>query len=275
MLDDYGITTGHALPHTYWRKFAGVKILNFSRTLHYIAIENSLVSQCYQYFQPPLPEVSVPQTGLHGFFWCRRPEDISWNHIRSLIGEATFDSFHLHLVPDPGQPDLERPTTDEVMRHNMTISTGWFESKDEILELQKKANVFFAPRLEEGIGQAMLEAFSLGQCVVAPDSGTMNEYIVHGVNGLLYNLANQRALSFKDATSLGQWGRKSALAGHTRWQELEQKLVEYILAPSRQSYEHASLPTRPPWIERICGHNLTRNCKSRLRPFVRWLKQLT
>ncbi|OXS29344.1 MAG: hypothetical protein BCS36_00235 [Desulfovibrio sp. MES5] len=275
MLDGYGITTGHALPRTYWRKFAGVKILNFSRTLHYIAIENSLVSQCYQYYQPPLFESRAPQTGLHGFFWCRRPEDISWKHIRILIGETTFDSFHLHLVPDPGQPEPERPTKDEIMQHHMTISTGWFETKDEILQLQKKANVFFAPRLEEGIGQAMLEAFSLGQCIVSPDTGTMNEYIVHGVNGLLYNPADLRALSFENAVNLGQWGRESAITGRSHWQELEQKLVEYILTPSRLCYEQALLPTRPPWIERVCSHPITQNCKSKLRPFVRRLKQLT
>ena len=273
MLDGYGITTGHAQSHKYWRRFAGVKILNFSRTLHYIAIENSLVSQYYQYYQPPLSAPIAEQKGLHGFFWCRRPEDISWNHLRCLIGDTQFDSFHLHMVTDPAQPEPASPTEDEVLRHNITISTDWFDTKEDLLQLQRKANIFFAPRLEEGIGQAMLEAFCFGQCVVAPDTGTMNEYIVHGVNGLLYNPSNLKPLSFENAACLGQWGCKSGIVGYERWQEAEQQLVEYILTPSRSCYKHASLPTRPSWFDRACTHSVTQFCKEKLRPFVRRLKK--
>lgn len=272
MLDGYGITIGRVLPRAYWQRFVGVKILNFSKTMHYIATENSLVSQHYQYFPSPLSSFRTAPEGLHGFFWCRRPDDISWNHVRSLIGATRFDSFHLHLVSDPGQSGPVFPTEDEIVRHNITITTGWFADKEELQVLQAKANVFFAPRLEEGIGQAMLEAFSLGQCVVAPDAGTMNEYIVHGVNGLLYNPDDLHALSFEKAMSLGQWAREAAIAGHTRWLVSEQRLVEYILTPSKFYYEQKALSACPPWLEHVRSHPLARICKSTLRPFVHFGK---
>ena len=195
--------------------------------------------------------------------------------MRSLIGDTQFDSFHLHLVPDPGQPEPVYPTEDEIVRHNITITTKWFADKNELQKCQAKANVFFAPRLEEGIGQAMLEAFSSGQCVVAPDAGTMNEYIVHGVNGLLYNPSDLKALSFEKVELLGQWAREAAIAGHARWLASEQKLVEYILTPSKLCYKQGGLSTCPPWSERVRSHPMVRVCKSTLRSLVRRWKQQT
>ena len=60
MLDGCGITTGQPPSQAYWQNFLGVKILNFSRALHYVCRVNSLVSQYYQYFQRPLPRPPAP-----------------------------------------------------------------------------------------------------------------------------------------------------------------------------------------------------------------------
>ena len=272
MLDGYGITFGRAVPQAYWQDFAGVKILNFSKTLHYINTANSLVSRYYQYFQQPLPEPLAPSEGLHGFFWCRKPDDISWEHLRRLIGDTRFDSFHLHLVPDPGQPAPPYPTNKEIIRHNITITTNWFADNAEFQKVRARANVFFTPRLEEGIGQATLESFSYGQCVVAPDSGTMNEYILDGINGLLYAHAKLAPLSFEEAVALGRRGWESAMSGYKRWRAAEQNLEEYILTPSKICYEQAALLITRPWLERARKHSSLQRCKSAMRPLIRFLR---
>jgi hypothetical protein len=62
----------------------------------------------------------------------------------------------------------------------------------------------------------------------------MNEYIVHGVNGLLYDLRSPRPVDFSDAARLGEDARRGAIAGRARWEEVEEKLVEFILAPSAE-----------------------------------------
>ena len=50
----------------------------------------------------------------------------------------------------------------------------------------RRAGIYFAPRLYEGIGISFLEAMAMGKAVVAPDNPTMNEYVTHNVNGFLY-----------------------------------------------------------------------------------------
>lgn len=236
MLDNFRLTYGRAHDITrYWKQFQGVKFVNFSRTLHYIIQACGLSSRYFQYFQPPDPAWQAPAQGLHGFFWCRRPDQISFEHIRALLGGTRFDSLHLHLALDPGMPPVPLPGAQDIKRHNITMST-WFENKADYLAALGRANVFFAPRREEGIGQAMLEAFVRGQCVVAPDAGTMNEYIVHGVNGLLYDPDAPAPLDFGRAVALGRRGRDGAAVGHANWLQAKERLVRHILLPQRRQH---------------------------------------
>lgn len=176
-----------------------------------------------------------------GFFWARREDQISVNTVLELIGNTKFDSLHIHQAPDPGAPPLSSLPLDVCKRLNITQSQ-WFAEKAEFNAVLDRANVFFAPRLEEGIGQAMLEAFSRGQCVVAPDCGTMNEYIMNGVNGLLYTPNKPEALDFSRAAELGAAGRILAMRGYQRWKDCEQELVQFILSPCRSFY-HVKTPS--------------------------------
>ena len=139
------------------------------------------------------------------------------------------------MATDPGTYRAELPSSEDVKRHNITTST-WFEDKADLNAHIARANIFFAPRQEEGIGQAFLEAMARGQCVVAPNHGTMNEYILPGVNGLLYDTKNPKPLDFSDIAELGRQAKKTALLGRKRWEEAEQDLVQFVLTPSESFY---------------------------------------
>lgn len=245
MLDQFGIWQGPVFNLTaFWEPFQGSKILNFSNALHCMATSFGLASHFVRYYQPLPERLPEPRSGLHGFFWLRREEQLPWRVIRQLIGGARFDSLHLHLATDPGTPAAEPPSAEDIATHNITTST-WFENKQDLVDVMERANVFFAPRLEEGIGQSFLEAMVRGQCVVAPNHGTMNEYIVHGVNGLLYDAGSPRPLDFSMAARLGQQARQGAVAGRLEWERSEDALVRFILAPSeelyRGKYQHPTL----------------------------------
>jgi len=67
-----------------------------------------LVSHLVRYYRP-LPAVTAPREGLHGFFWLRREKQLPWRVVQKLIENATFDSFHIHLAVDPGTPAPELP----------------------------------------------------------------------------------------------------------------------------------------------------------------------
>ena len=244
MLDQFGIWLGPIFNLSgFWEPFHGSKVLNFSNAVHCMTTGFGIVSYFARYYQPILhPVPKPPQQGLHGFFWLRRELQLPWRVIRRLIENTRFDSLHIHLATDPGTLPPELPSAEDVARHRITTSV-WFENKAELNALMERANVFFAPRLEEGIGQSFLEAMCRGQCVVAPNQGTMNEYIIPGVNGLLYDNDNPQPLDFSAVHKLGAEARNGVSAGRLIWEQGEADLVRFILTPSEAlyagKYQHA------------------------------------
>lgn len=236
MLDQFGVWQGPLFNLTsFWEPFQGSKTISFSGAVHAIAVSYGISSYRCRYYQAVAKENIEETEGLHGFFWLRREDQISWRTIRKLISESKFESFHIHLASDPGSPNPELPSEEDVLRFNITTST-WFKEKTEFEEVLKRANVFFSPRMEEGIGQSFLEALSRGQCVVAPNHGTMNEYIIHGVNGLLFDSSNPAPLCFDKFKQIGRNARDSVAIGRCQWEDDEERLVRYVLTPSEELY---------------------------------------
>lgn len=236
MLDQFGLWQVPIYNlSAFWEPFQGSKILNFSNALHCMTIGFGIVSHFARYYQPVIAQPAIARQGLHGFFWLRREQQLPWRVIRKLIHGTTFDSFHVHLAVDPGTPPPELPSAEDMARHNITTST-WFENKADLDVLMERANVYFAPRLEEGIGQSFLEAMGRWQCVVAPNQGTMNEYIIPGLNGLLYDINDPQPLDFSSAGRLGAQAGEGAAAGRAVWEKAEQELVRFVLTPSAALY---------------------------------------
>lgn len=238
MLDQFGIWQGPLFNLTrFWEPFQGSKVLNFSNALHAMTTGFGIKSHFVRYYQSVKKSPPRVSTGLRGFFWLRRESELPWSLIRSLIADTEFESFHIHLANDPGSPKPCLPHADDLKRFNVTTST-WFESRSEFEAILDKANVYFAPRMEEGIGQSFLEAFARGQCVVAPNEGTMNEYILHGINGLLYDWKNPTPLDFTSALDCGARAREAAKHGRKVWEDAEERLVEFIITPSETLYSN-------------------------------------
>jgi hypothetical protein len=236
MLDQFGIWQGPLINLTgFWEPFQGSKVLNFSGALHAMTIGFGVRSFFLRYYQSARESRVDGSGGLKGFFWLRRETELPWALVRQLITNTEFESFHIHLATDPGTKSPTLPTAEDIKKFNITTST-WFDRKADFEAVLDNANVFFAPRVEEGIGQSFLEAFSRGQCVVAPNHGSMNEYIISGLNGLLYDLKSPVPLDFSSALILGENARKAAEYGRQHWENSEQKLLEFILTPSEELY---------------------------------------
>jgi len=240
MLDTFGIHFGPR-QHLgrYWEFFQGCKILSFSSVLHGIATSFGLRSFFTRYYPPPgdgIPSAGgVPPASARAFFWIRHEKLVSWPMVRALLHDTHFDAVHLHIAPDPDSPKPTLPT--EADRKKYTISTStWFAEKRDFLSVLERSNIFFAPRREEGIGLSFLEAMARGQCVVAPDNATMNEYILHGVNGLLYDADHPGPLDFSRFAQMGFAARQSVAVGHDRWLATHDRLEEFILMPSAAGY---------------------------------------
>jgi hypothetical protein len=214
----------------FWLPYRGFKVLSFSRTLG-SRLEGWGLEVCVvQYWQPPTERPAEPPVpGLRGFFWPRTL-GLGWGHIKALLGDSLWQSFHLHLTNPEGAAVL--PTDQERLEYSI-VQTDWFEDPAEAKRAVARANVYFAPRRYEGIGQAVLEALSLGLCVVAPDLPTMNEYIIHGENGLLYNPDHPHALDFTSVDQLGRNARASAERGFEAWERALPGLRSFLEKPAR------------------------------------------
>ena len=238
MLDSFGLFNGPVANYLdYWNAFHGCKVLSFSSAIHNIVTALGIYSFPVRYYPEPSPNKATFSDGLHGFFWMRHEDMVSWPTIQKLLGKShPFSSFHLHVAPDPGSPQPTLPTAEEEKIYNITTST-WFENKNDFLKVLDRANVFFVPRFGEGIGQSFLEAMARGQCVVASNNGTMNEYILHGLNGLLYPGTSPECLDFSLAPKYGEGAWQSVNAGHSAWLHQEEQVLDFILTPASKLYE--------------------------------------
>lgn len=202
------------LPPEFFAPFRNCYFLSFSKTLHDFLNHLGHRSVYLQYF----PEVSEKVAGPPGdgdastdraaFFWQRRTP-VTAALVKELLGDdSPVAKLHLHKKADPGFEFLEETEVSFPGSMEVTTST-WLETREEFHQLMAESGIFFAPREYEGIGMSFLEAMGLGKCVIAPDRPTANEYIEHGVNGLLYDPANPEVL---DLGAVGSLRRSAALS---------------------------------------------------------------
>ncbi len=219
----------HADPDKLFLGFGEFRFISFCRELHRRFDQLGIRSAYFQYFIDPatLAYHEDPFSELKGFFW-QRTNDITWDHIRKLIEGSDFSSFHLHLALDPIWYREVLPTEEEMKKYRITI-TRWFDKKEDYLSVLSQANVFFTPRLYEGIGMPVIEAMSQGKLVVSPDHPTMNEYIVHGRNGLLYDAQDLKPLDFSQAGIMAARARADCNTGFKKWQEEKIKILKYLM----------------------------------------------
>lgn len=181
---------------THWRRYRPFPLISFSSTLHRIATAAGCQSVYVRYF----PGVAAPEqqrpvrskSGWTVFFW-ERQSSITWATVKKVLGDLPVANVWYKPCMDPGAKASE--ITDDDRRRFNIEEVGWLSSREEYLRLVALTDIYIAPRRYEGIGMSFLEAMALGKVVVAPNHATMNEYIVHGRNGVLYDL-DQPTASF-------------------------------------------------------------------------------
>lgn len=245
------------LEETFWAPYRGFKVLCFSQAL--ADLLEPWGFDCFRVcFRPTVPPQQARfHEGLRGFFWPRTPA-LDWRQVGPLVGSTRFRSFHLHTADTPSLAVL--PARQEVPADEW-LQTGWFEHAQDYGDALARANVFFAPRRQEGIGMAVLEALALGQCVVAPDQPTANEYIRPGVDGLLYDPDAPVPLDLSRAEQLGARARQAAQEGRAAWEAQRPGLRAFLEAMPE-------VPRRGfhPWVV-LKGRSL-----AGLRVIFRWVR---
>jgi hypothetical protein len=183
-------------PDQHFLNLKGALIVNFSIELHLRCLHLKLNSILWKYYPTSnVGEISVSTDSPHKingdeghrvFFWLRNRDQISLDWVSVLFPPSSVDHFHLHACLDNGST-LEPNEVDIIKQYKSFAISDWFEKKEDFLNCVQSSNIFFAPRMWEGIGQGFLESMTNGLCIVAWDAPTHNEYIINFQTGILFN----------------------------------------------------------------------------------------
>ena len=221
---------------TFWRQCSRARIISFCRTLHERVIGYGCDSYYFKYAPDPTKfKVQGDFSELKGFFWERVPQSkINSNFVCKILSKSSLKHLHIHQAPDVGEK------TNFSNKHPFSISDSvWFENYSEFLELVASSNIFIQPRIREGIGMAFLEAMAMGQCVVSPDYPTMNEYILHGINGVSYSVDSPPDFTFLTsdvAKKMGQEARKTIEYTYAEWVTSKPRFLDLLSRPKSKAY---------------------------------------
>ena len=214
----------------YWeKKFSRAKVLSFCRRLHRKVTRHNATSRYFRYFPNPADHEVISDYGdIRAFFWYRR-NPIDSKLVFDLCGSTRIAKFLLHDAPDPEMAPLGavKPTANI----GTLERSSWFEGQEAYRDAMRQCNVFFAPRVVEGIGMSFLEAMASGLCVVAPNMPTMNEYITNHVNGLLYSPTFKFCVDFSGLREIGSQARESIEIGYRVWKEELPALMDFLATP--------------------------------------------
>ncbi|MBU0499533.1 MAG: glycosyltransferase [Gammaproteobacteria bacterium] len=240
------------MPFEHWIGMGQASFVNFSRTLHERVIAAGCRSFLVKYYLPPVKEEQLPAfEDLRGILWMRRPQDgLTPKLIQGMIGNQ-LSALHVHNAPDDEQPrSLDDP---QYGASTFKITeTRWSRNTNVYLDALANCNVFFAPRLAEGIGMAMLEAFSRGMLVIANDDAVHNEYVSNWVNGILFNKDNAShfVLPLDMARGIAFSGWCGAVSGYQEWLDTRQQLVEFVRGTPEPAL--AVGPISPAFVTALC-----------------------
>ncbi len=207
-----------------WYEYRDCNIINFSKTLHKECKKIGLSSYYIQYFPKP-KNIKNMGDEKSVFFW-QRINKITPYTVDKVIGIKNINKFYFHQAIDP---ENEITPTPKDWDDKVEVST-WFDTKEEMEEYLQKSAVYFAPRHLEGIGMSFLDAMAIGRCVVAPNLPTMNEYIINGKNGYLYDLKKPKKIKLENIREIQKNTIQFIKKGYETWEKDKYKILDWIVS---------------------------------------------
>jgi FkbM family methyltransferase len=208
--------------YEYWNQYKGLKVINFSKTIHERLIKWGFDSTYVQYFTP---YSKYYKGDLDKAYFRQRVTDINISTVEKLLG-TQISKIHLHRAVDPGHTYI-KPNKRQEKKYKFTYS-DWFPTRAPTQEILKDCGILIASRRREGIGLIFLEAMAMGKAVIAPNEPTTNEYIVDGVNGYLYDMDDPKEVKLENLEKVKQNAYNFVNKGRKKWEKDLKKIIKII-----------------------------------------------
>lgn len=210
------------MDYNFWKEYIDLKIVNFSKTLHYRLLNWGFDSIYLQYFPKPLPFI---KNKTHKVFFWQRTNVIDINLVEKLLGNFKT-KLHLHQAIDPNCTYI-KPTKEQEKKFDITYSS-WFKTRDKAQQKIQDCDIYIAPREYEGIGLSFLEAMAMGKAVISIDNPTMNEYITNNHTGYLFDINNLKSIDFSKISEIRKNTYNYIKNGYQNWTKQKIKIVKFI-----------------------------------------------
>jgi len=218
---------GISLDKTFWMGLSTlpIKVVCFSRKLFDLVSSYGIDSICVQYFKDPNQFDRITDfTTKRVFFWLRG--SVTLSVVKEILKGNIVDSMDFLMAPDPNYATLSLPNS-FLKDFNVNVVEG-FKNPSDYVSLVSRNNIFISPRTKEGMGMSFLESIAMGQCVIANDDSTMNEYISNAENGILFDISNPKPIKLDDFESLARTAHSRAIAGYERWKESISRIMDFL-----------------------------------------------
>lgn len=251
-------------PQRWWNALPkSLRLVAFSDGVYHHAVQAGLKTLRLQYYKNPEQFAPVDWSNGRVLLYWNRTGLIGPRFLEQLCRALKVDKLLFRSQTDPNYQNATFELSSSI-GNTLVETLPVFQTRQEYLEATKEANIFIAPRPNEGVGMAFLEAMARGCMVFAHNRPTMNEYISSGENGYLFtrkwtskrvlrgirtelaqhNVGNRPAFEFLlrendqnwdeismlNIESMGQLARQQQSVGYETWHKSLEAYVRFILA---------------------------------------------
>lgn len=226
-----------------------LKVISFSNEISCRARAVGLKTLDLKFAKPPNECEQADWSGRRTLFYWNRTGIVGEAFLRKLCKVLDVEELLFRRRIDPGQA----PRSDYELPQKLgktIVKELIFDALDahrEYLFYLNQANIFIAPRISEGVGLSFIEALTRGVAVFAYNAPTMNEYIVHKINGYLLQQSYKSAFNTMQKQLTMQLRRLGSRFGYERpsfeypitemqnWNEIKKLDLQALGIEARQS----------------------------------------
>ncbi|MCH9633626.1 MAG: hypothetical protein S4CHLAM7_03570 [Chlamydiae bacterium] len=196
-----------------------LKVLCFSKALYNYFLTTKMPCQYWQCALKPSFESFKSKPPYTLFLW-QRESQINLENIIKFIGIENIGKV-IYKSEIGNQLKQSYPFEIELL-------SDWLTTEDYRQKIQE-SDFYIAPRTAEGIGFSFLEAMSYGKVILAYNESTMNEYLIDGENGYLFDESFQMKTLLKSPLALSEKMKEHANHAYLNWEETKSQIVPFFL----------------------------------------------